>query len=448
MKSLTWPRDTIARRFAITIIMAALVTVGLKTLYESIAGVWGLPPIEETSLLDQAVITIKLIEAAPQQTRAKLAVAADIDDANVRIRWYADKSQIPPLPITAKELAVRQDIVNRLAGDKSRNISVVKSADSIISDTYFMNVELDDKSWLVFTVFHRSWGLRPATHFGITLAMLMTSITIISFIASRRLARPIEQFAEAVRRFGANPRAPSIDEVGPQELRVAIKAFNAMQAQIQKFVADRTAMLTAISHDLRTPLTRMRLRGEFIDDTEQQTKLFHDVDEMHAMIDSALEFFRDDAQIEETTHFDLSELMRTIRDDYADQGIDIIYRGADHQVYLGRPRDLKRAFTNLINNAVKYGTPPEIELTNLEKAISVIVKDRGPGIPQESLEQVFTPFYRLEGSRNRTTGGVGLGLTVVRTIVRSHGGDIVLNNRSEGGLEAVIMLPLSRLRTH
>jgi len=271
----------------------------------------------------------------------------------------------------------------------------------------------------------------------------MFSIITLSLVAARQLAKPIKQFSEAVRRFGTNTRAPQMSEAGPQELRVAIRAFNAMQTQIQKFVADRTSMLMAISHDLRTPLTRMRLRGEFIEDTELQTKLFRDVDEMHAMIDAALDFFRDDAETEQSTQFDLSELLRTMRDDYTDQGIDIPYYGPEHQVYFGRPMGLKRVFTNLIDNTVKYGMQSEIELACLEKSISVAIKDRGPGIPQEFIQQVFTPFYRLEGSRSRKTGGVGLGLTVVRTVVHCHGGDIVLRNRDGGGLEAVITLPFS-----
>jgi signal transduction histidine kinase len=215
-----------------------------------------------------------------------------------------------------------------------------------------------------------------------------------------------------------------------------------MQAQIQKFVAYRTMMLAAISHDLRTPLTRMRLRGEFIEDQDQQARLFRDVDEMQSMVDEALAFFRDDATAEETTSFDLAHVLLTIANDYADQDVHIGYAGPAHAVYRGRPFALKRAFTNLIDNAAKYGRTPEIELCCEEMALGVAIRDRGPGIPPDALDSVFRPYYRVDKSRNRTTGGVGLGLTVAQAIIQGHGGEIVLKNRPDGGLEARIILPV------
>ncbi|KAA0895118.1 sensor histidine kinase [Oryzomonas rubra] len=452
MNRIHWPRDTIARRFALTIVLAALTTIGLNQIYFNVEGVLGLPPIGRPELLDQARIVTKLIEAASPPARPRLAASTGIKD--FQVDWYADRSHVVPLSENAREVTFSPEAIQRFRGDTKWNVAFFESEGNIAApskkqhaltkpEKIFMVVELHDNSLVVFTAPRQNWELAHAKRIGIVLTLLIFSVVALSLIAARQLAKPIEQFSEAVRRFGADTRAPQMCEAGPQELRVAIKAFNAMQAQIQKFVADRTSMLMAISHDLRTPLTRMRLRGEFIEDAEQQTKLFRDVDEMHAMIDAALDFFRDDAETEQTTQFDLSELLRTIRDDYTDQGIDIPYYGPEHQVYLGRPMGLKRVFTNLIDNTVKYGTQSEIELTCLEKAISVAIKDRGPGIPSEFLQQVFTPFYRLEGSRSRKTGGVGLGLTVVRTVVHSHGGDIVLRNRDGGGLEAVITLPFS-----
>jgi signal transduction histidine kinase len=162
-----------------------------------------------------------------------------------------------------------------------------------------------------------------------------------------------------LRRFGTDPRASPIPEAGPRELRSSIGAFNAIQAQIQNFVDDRTTMLAAISHDLRTPLTKIRLRGEFVEDEEQRARLFRDVDDMQAMVDLALAFFRDDFQGEETTAFDFPEMLRTIVDN--DQGSEIACDGAEHVPFRGRPFALKRAFTNLVDNAVKYGRSPELE---------------------------------------------------------------------------------------
>jgi signal transduction histidine kinase len=224
------------------------------------------------------------------------------------------------------------------------------------------------------------------------------------------------------------------------------RAFNTMQAQIQKFVAHRRMMLAAISHDLRTPLTRIRLRGELIDDEIQQGKLFKDVDEMQTMIEGALAFFRGDADEEATTNFDLAGVLQTIANDYADQGIAVGYVGPAHADYCGQPFGLKRAFTNLVDNAVKYASPPEIQLCCREKAVTVAVRDQGPGIPPDSLARVFAPFFRVDRSRNRATGGVGLGLTAAQAIVSGHGGDITLCNHPAGGLEALVTLPRVALR--
>jgi signal transduction histidine kinase len=273
------------------------------------------------------------------------------------------------------------------------------------------------------------------------LTFAAVSIATVCTIATRRFGRPIKQLAAAVRRFGVNPQAPPLAESGPQEFRDVIRAFNTMQGQIQKFVAHRTMMLAAISHDLRTPLTRVRLRGELIDDEIQQAKLFRDVDEMQTMVDGALAFFRGDQDEEATTTFDLAGVLQTIANDYADQGIEVGYLGPAHTVYCGRPFGLKRAFTNLIDNAVKYGTPPEVELWCRDQAVTVAVRDRGPGIPPDALARVFAPFYRVDRSRNRATGGVGLGLTAAQAIISSHGGDITLCNRPTGGLEALVTLP-------
>jgi two-component system osmolarity sensor histidine kinase EnvZ len=263
----------------------------------------------------------------------------------------------------------------------------------------------------------------------------------VSTLAGRQLASPVKKLAEAVRTFGLNPQSLAIVEAGPREIRQVVRTFNAMQAQIHKFIAYRTTMLAAISHDLRTPLTRMRLRGEYIEDVEQQQRLFQDVDEMRAMINGALAFFRDDAANEVPTMFDLPGVLDTIVNDYADQHIDVRYIGPSHITCWGRPFALKRAFTNLVENAIKYATPPEIELSCESETVVVKIRDRGPGIPPSALAHVFDPYYRIDKSRNPASGGFGLGLTAAQAIVREHGGDIILSNRAEGGLKACVTLP-------
>ena len=307
---------------------------------------------------------------------------------------------------------------------------------------YILAVALQDSSWTVFATANRQWGLSTPARWLIRVVFLCVSVFLITAIAAKQFARPIDRLARAVQEFGLNPQAPAIPEAGPRELRKVIQTFNEMQAQIQKLLSHRTMMLAAISHDLRTPLTRMRLRGELIEDPEQQARHFRDVDEMEAMVEGALAFFRDDAATEAMTTFDLPQLLMTLVNDYADQKIEIAYEGPAHANYNGRVLALRRVIGNLVENAVKYATPPAIELLIEAGTFVILIRDRGPGIPEQALAKVFFPYYRVEKSRNRATGGVGLGLTVVQAIVQGHGGEVVLRNLAGGGLEARVILPV------
>ena len=451
MKWSSWFSDTIARRFAVTEVLAVAVTLALVGLFKTFGGTWSLEPLERSSLLSEAADIVRMVEAAPPSIRQALAAAAA--PGEFRTDWYAATSQASASLQAAPRL---QDgnAQKTISAHLQRAVAVLTPGltgsvpPGIVYDQtkplapYMLAAQLNDGSWIVFSVMKRTWGMPWANRWAMWLCFLAASITIVAAFAARQFSRPIERLAAAVRQFGLNPRAPPIAETGPRELQQVIKTFNAMQAQIQKFVAYRTMMLAAISHDLRTPLTRMRLRGEFIEDREQQARLFRDVDEMQNMVDEALAFFRDDATAEETTSFDLPRVLLTIANDYADQGIEIGYAGPAHAVYWGRPLTLKRAFSNLIDNAAKYAKSAEIELSCDETAFVVAIKDRGPGIPAEALDEVFRPFYRVDKSRNRSTGGVGLGLTVAQGIIQGHGGEITLTNRPEGGLQARVELPV------
>jgi len=448
------PRDSIARRFAVTVVLTVVVTWSLAGLFNVFGGVWAQPSLERSGLLGEAADMVRIIEAAPPPLREQLAGAATT--RTTRVGWYAATSPVATVleRVTGQASEDGRDVMGKLLGNRRRVVlNPDGSSDALLSTpefqeertkdrhAYVLAVQYSDDSWLVFTVPERLWGLPWQDRWAIWLAFFTVSTGIVSTIATRQLVRPIKKFAEAIRLFGTNPQAPPVAETGPRELTDVISAFNAMRAQIQKFVAYRTAMLAAISHDLRTPLTRIRLRGEFIEDEVQQARLFRDVDELQAMVDGALAFFRGDAEEEAVTSFDLPGVLQTIANDYADQDIEITYTGPRRAVYRGQPFALKRAFANLIENAVKYGTPPTIKLSRQEKTITVLVRDQGPGIPTEALERVFSPFYRLESSRNRTTGGVGLGLTAALAIVQGHGGDIVLSNLPTGGLGALVTLP-------
>ncbi|HEY0181789.1 MAG TPA: ATP-binding protein [Rhodopila sp.] len=465
MKPRFWPEDTLARRFATTIVLAIVVALVPALAAVRLGGVWGQPPIGEIGLLERANDIVRLVEAAREQERPALMDA--VTNAIFRADWYPARSVVSVMLDAAwdrraatsrmtdhaddwrymqafKSNGQQRPVVNFSSEMREYPREKLHAGSPDGANPYFLALRLADGSWIVFTAPHRVWGIKRQTRIGIAVALLILSTMAASAIATYQLGRPIRRFTEAVRRFGTDPRAAPIPETGPRELRMTIVAFNAMQGQIQKFVEDRKAMLAAISHDLRTPLTKIRLRGEFVEDEEQRSRLFQDVADMQAMVDSTLAFSRDDFQDEATTTFDFAEMLRTIADDYGDQGTEILYDGPEHVAFQGRPFALKRAFTNLVDNAVKYGRAPELHFSTSEQRIVVQVKDSGPGIPAGAEEQVFAPFYRLERSRNRATGGVGLGLTSARAVIRAHGGEIHVRNRPTAGLEVEVALPVLR----
>jgi signal transduction histidine kinase len=213
-----------------------------------------------------------------------------------------------------------------------------------------------------------------------------------------------------------------------------------MQARLQRFVEDRTRMLAAIGHDLRTPLTSLRLRAEFVSDPELQEKMLNTINEIQTMTEAALAFARAEATVERTRSVDLSALVESLCDDLAELSQDVTFIDSPKINYRCRADALRRAVRNLIENAVRYGERARVSLTGSAESIDIVVEDDGPGIPEGAIEQVFAPFFRIEHSRNRETGGVGLGLSIARAIARHHGGDILLANQ-RNGMRAIISLP-------
>ncbi|MEI7048968.1 ATP-binding protein [Pseudomonas koreensis] len=435
-------RDPLSRRIALTIVAAMLASLALNFLFVEVAGTWARPPIERTGLLEQIAATVKVIEAAPAPLRAQLAHAAT--GPTQEVTWSAHRDELG-LPAGGTQLiANKTSGLHQLLGDE-RDIRVFNPADWPSGSPlacYAALIQLPDASWLLFSSPERSWGLDIGTRIAIIIALGLIATVLVAWLATQQLAKPLQRFASAARRFGGDLRAPPINVEGPDEIRQAIIAFNTMQAQIQHYISERTHMLASISHDLRAPLTRMRLRSEFMEDFDHQGKLIRDIEEMQSMINAALAFFREDTQPEQSTAFDLSELLQTIIDDYRDQNIAIDFHGPAHLVYEGRPLGIKRVIVNLLENAEKYAQQPAIALSSDGYSVCIDVTDNGPGIPEASLQRVFDPFFRLETSRNRETGGVGLGLSAARAIVREQGGELSLSNRSSGGLLARVELPL------
>lgn len=305
-------------------------------------------------------------------------------------------------------------------------------------------LRLPDGAWL--NIVGRWPRPRPwsSPTFLAALAVMTAAVAGLSFWAVRRLTAPIRELAAAAERLGRDVGAPPLPERGPREVAQAAAAFNTMQDRIRRFVDDRTAMLAAIGHDLRTPITRMRLRAEFVEDEGLRAKMLADLAEMEAMVAATLAFARDDAASEAAVPLDLVALLRTVADEANDVagGEAVTLTGPSHLTLRARPVALKRALSNLIGNAIGYAGGCRVRLAEPDGGVvRIAIEDDGPGIPEDELERVFQPFHRVERSRSRETGGAGLGLPIARTILRGHGGDVTLANRRGGGLTATVTLP-------
>ncbi|WP_131112362.1 ATP-binding protein [Sulfuricystis thermophila] len=279
------------------------------------------------------------------------------------------------------------------------------------------------------------------SRFWLHLSLTLTTVLFVSVVAVRLVTRPIQRLAEAADAFGKDIDAPSLEESGPAEIRRAAEAFNRMQDRLRRLIAERSRALAAVSHDLRTPLTRLRLRAELVDDESLRQQINADIDDMQAMVEATLAYLRGLNESEPVQSIDIAALVSSIVADEQALGrpVTLIDTPAAH--YPGRLSILKRAIANLVDNAVKYGHAAYLGISDTSDALRIVVEDDGPGIPEPDLGRVVEPYVRLETSRSRETGGVGLGLAVARDAARLHGGELRLENRAGGGLRATLILP-------
>jgi len=281
------------------------------------------------------------------------------------------------------------------------------------------------------------WPLRLAG----SIAVLLVAVVLVSLFAVRWVTRPLRTLAGAAEELGRNIHRPPLAETGPLEVAQAARAFNTMQSRLAAYLRERTQVLAAMSHDLKTPITRLRLRAELLEDPRLRDKFDHDLQEMESMVSSALDFLRGMDNGEPLQPVDINALLESLRTDLAETGGVVAIEGLAAAPFNGRPQALKSAFTNLLENAIKYGEAARVVVEDGPERLQIRVLDEGPGLPADQLEKVFEPFYRVEGSRNRETGGTGLGLAIAKNVVELHGGRILLCNRAEGGLEAEVVLP-------
>ncbi len=308
---------------------------------------------------------------------------------------------------------------------------------SLISG-FEIGAQLPDGRWLSMRQGRNwaelGWIARAASIIAAALAVL----TLLAMVFARRIARPIQSFANAVQAVGVDPRSEPVLEQGPRELQGAARAVNSMQARLRALIADRTKTLAAVAHDMRTPLMRLRLAAENAP-SDQRDRMAKEIGEVEALVASFIAFARDDPAEEVRVRLDLSALLQSIADDHLEAGYPVSFNGEERVVVTGQSLGLKRLFNNLVENALKYGTRAHISMKREGAQIRIDVVDDGPGIPAEQRESAFEPFVRLGNGEGKSPNGAGLGLAIARSIARAHGGDVALVDAERGALMRVTL---------
>lgn len=442
-----WP-DTVAGR-AILILVAALLAFHFVGYWAYRVSVESMANVQRDKGLAERIVSIKRAIAGNANDAERDRVAHDLSSASLEVHWSKVSLVLGTAPPTerTKDMAARlKELAPELAAESFRlgyaDDGALGAGDA---DAYrhmmLVSVRLDDGSWVNFS--STALGANQHGDWNVLTIMICfgVAIIVIGVLLLRWATRPLHNLALAAERFSLDQTPQPLAENGPAEVRHAARAFNTMGERIQRLVAERMQALAAVSHDLRTPITRLRLRSELLEDAATRDLIDADLSEMEGMIDSTLEFLRGGISHEPIRPIDIVTVIETIVDQHADQGNQITLSGVSHGRVLGRLLALKRAFWNVIGNAAKYAEQTRVEVNETPSGLSIVVEDNGPGIPEADMERMFQPFVRLEESRGRETGGSGLGLTIARTVVRSHGGEISLSNRREGGLRVHITLP-------
>ena len=430
--------STLAGRTVLTL-LAALLVLHLGSVWLLERGVRdAIDQAREDHVADHAAMAARVVGGLPEEVRE--AAARALSTPTFQAAW--DRSpvaepmdEVALAPLKARLVQHAPDLAN-----VHLQLGLTLPRDGGPGRVHGA-MRLADGSWVSFVASAPNLAPVPtdaslASHSAMALGIVLASLLVV-----RRITNPLRHLAKAADAFGKGASPVPLPESGPLEVREAARTFNAMQARIHRLVADRTQALAAVSHDLRSPIQRLRLRAGFLDDLEAQRAIDADLDEMEGMIESTLAYLRGETESEEPRQADLAAILTTLVDDASDRGAAAAYAGPDRLAMRLRPVAIKRALANLVDNAVKHGGGARVALEERPGSVTVRVEDDGPGIPEAALETVFEPFRRLDASRNRGTGGTGLGLAIARQVVTAHGGSVALANRPGGGLVATVRLP-------
>lgn len=437
-----WPAG-LTGQIAACVVLALVIAQSLTGLLAIVLEPRGRPPPPMNSAARVAVI-IEALDAVPAADRPGLAAALGRGEARVTI-GRSDEASADAL--SQMDGAGFDHMLEEQLGGRFLLRVTMPARTGGGPHPIFVTAQLTDGSYV--TVATEAMGPPNMVEFGLWrflfyLPFLVMLIAVLTIWATSRVTAPLRAFADAAERLGNERSAPPLAERGPAEIRRAARSFNKMQDQVKRFVDDRTRMLAAISHDLRTPITRLRLRVEaVVDDEADQQKMLEDLDRMDAMVASALSFLRHGAREEPVELVDLGSLLQSVCDDFSDTGRDVRYIGVTSLSLRCRPDMLVRAVTNLIDNALKFAGMAIVDLHCDDHGNAVIhVDDDGPGIADAEKEKAFDPFYRLDPARSFEVGGVGLGLSIAKAIVETHQGRIELVDLRPRGLRVIVTLPI------
>ncbi|MGH8377543.1 MAG: ATP-binding protein, partial [Gammaproteobacteria bacterium] len=446
-----WPRSLFGRLMLVLIagLIVAQIIATFLSLHERDQA---LVHFSDQQWVQRNVDAVRLIESLPVSERAQVAGILTSPRLTVTRETAADNpagALQPDADAAGFQSQLRRQLPNHVVHGYMLHVPVPEQARSASFEVGYRTrsvtqVQLSDGGWVRFDF------LRPLQLAGwpypllVDILVLLIAVIVLSLIAVRWMTRPLSALSAAADELGRDIRRAPVPETGPAEVRHAARAFNEMQTRLVRYVEDRTRLLTAISHDLKTPITRLRLRAELLEDETLKGKLVRDLQDMENMTNATLEFLRGLEVHEPSQPIDLMALLESIQADAVETGQPVSLQGHIQRAFNGRPQALRRCLENLVGNAVRYGKRADISVEDNDTAVTIHVRDAGPGIPENQLEKVFEPYYRLEEARSQAGGGTGLGLGIARNVALLHGGTLSLRNHPEGGLEAVLTLPRSK----
>jgi two-component system, OmpR family, osmolarity sensor histidine kinase EnvZ len=428
------PLGLLGRILAI-LLLTVVIEFGASTLLYERASRFSVREDEANRLAEHLVIARKLMAERPWGERPRIAQELTTD--RYEIRWSPLLRAPPVLAIEVQDM--RSQIIQwepTLAQSDIRLTLLSPGRKSTVNGV----LRLPDGTWLYFMMREPVQGWDLALNRIVLALVPAIALLVIGALLIRRTLRPIRRLAEATERIGHGEEV-LVQEAGTFEIRRLTREFNAMQIRIHRLVEDRTQALAAVGHDLRTPLARLQLRLDSVNDEDLRRQIGDDLGEMNALLTSLLAFLGGEDDPEPKVSTDIAVLAATLVDDATDRGLDASYEGPDHLEALARPLGLRRALGNLLENALHYGKKAQVQLESSSAQIRIRIEDDGPGIPHEQLERVLQPFTRLDSARRRNTKGLGLGLAIAVQAIRDQGGTLRLYNRQQGGLCAEIILP-------